>query len=106
MAVSSWKDLLEYFLETAHGVDETLATKLTSDPRTSVWTTRHSEDFRSPIEIAETGIFIEASASTGARVEFIKEAAELASIDGQDIKVEILFKESAGTDDQSEAIST
>ena len=97
IAVSRWKDLLESFLETAHEMDGDLATKLVNDPKTSSWTTKHSEDFRSPFEIAETGIFIETSSSTGYRVEFIQQVAEIAGIDGQDIKIEVLFRKSDNT---------
>ena len=94
-AVHDWKSAVGYLLDTVcRNYDEEIGLKMINSPKTTKYVSRHQGDFRLPVEIIETGYYVNTSTSTDYKVQLMKDVVDLADgISQNEIILKVRFRD-------------
>ena len=87
---SNWTSALETILEALYEKDPLFIEKVMRDEDISKWITADAAEFRNPLEIAETGYFIETNSTSNTKQWLINRLAELFDLGKEDLQAEVV----------------
>ena len=90
--VSKWVNVVETIFEALYEKEPSFIEKIVNDENVSKWITTDPTEFYNPLEISETGYFIETGTDSNSKKRLISHLASLFNLSKDDLLAEVVFE--------------